>query len=170
MAASGLGGLRYRRAVRVPRIVPNASRRTRLLLAALVWSGAGLGLLTAGARWVCSAGPQWVAGSLALAAAVGWAKGRFVLAPRAEANARRIAAGPESAAVSTVFPLASWGLVAVMMAAGALLRRSALPRLWLGVVYAAIGVALLAGSAPGWRRWRATAAPPRSMQPGRPAP
>lgn len=145
--------VRYRRAVDAPHPFPLASRRTRLLLAALVWSGVGTGLLAAGLHWLLAASPRFASAGLASALAVGVAKGRLVLARRAEANARRIEGTPEHGAVLGFFAPSAWGLAAGMMAAGALLRRSALPRPWLGILYAAIGVALLSASVPAWRHW-----------------
>jgi hypothetical protein len=114
----------------------------------------GLGLFTAGVVWLSGARAGWLAAGLAAAVLVGWIKGRFLLARRAAANARRIEASPERAALFSFFAPAAWGLVLVMMATGALLRRSALPRPWLGALYAAIGVALLSASLTAWRHWR----------------
>jgi hypothetical protein len=144
--------LRYRRAVMDPHLV--ASRRTRLFLAALAWTLVGTGLLAAGIVWLAQAPLVLLSAGLAGAAALGWIKGRFLLAPRAAANARRIEASAERAPVLGFFSPTAWGVVLVMMASGALLRRSALPRPWLGALYAAIGVALLAASRDAWRHWR----------------
>jgi hypothetical protein len=144
--------LRYRRAVRDPHFA--ASRRTRLLLAALAWTLVGLGLLGAGIVWLVPARRDVLVLGLGAAATVGALKGRFVLAPRAAANARRIEASAERAPIVAFFAPSAWGLVLVMMASGALLRRSALPRPWLGALYAAIGVALLFASPAAWRHWR----------------
>ena len=143
--------MRYRRAVRDPHIT--ASRRTRLLLAALVWTLVGLGLLTAGFLWLAPVPRQVRALALGVALLVGWLKGRL-LAPRAAANARRIEASAERASIVGFFAPSAWGLVLVMMAGGALLRRSPLPRPWLGALYAAVGVALLSASRAAWRHWR----------------
>ena len=131
-----------------------ASRRTRLFLAALVWTLVGTGLLAAGIVWLTSAPPAVLAVGLGTAALLGWIKGRYLLAPRAAANALRIEGSAERAPVLGFFAPSAWGLVVVMMGAGALLRRSALPRPWLGALYAAIGVALLSASGAAWRHWR----------------
>jgi hypothetical protein len=145
--------LRYRFAVFAQQLLPTASRRTRLLLAAVAWSAVGVGLLAAGLVWLSDATPGRLAAGVALALLVGGLKGRLVLARRAAANARRIEASAERAPVLGFFAPSAWGLVVVMMGAGALLRRSTIPRPWLGVVYAAIGVALLAASRAAWRHW-----------------
>ena len=144
--------LDYRHAVIAPHLL--ASRRTRLLLAALAWTLVGLGLLTTGLVWLSGARAVWLAIILTAAVLVGWIKGRYLLARRATANARRIEASAERAVVLSFFAPAAWGLVLAMMAAGALLRRSALPRPWRGALYAAIGVALLSASRTAWRHWR----------------
>jgi hypothetical protein len=62
-------------------------------------------------------------------------------------------ASSESAPLFTFFAPSAWALVLVMMASGALLRRSTLPRFWLGALYAAIGVALLLASRAAWVHW-----------------
>ena len=125
-----------------------------MFLAAVAWTAVGAGLLTTGVGWLASSKPMLLAPGLAVAVAVGWLKGRYVLAPRAAANARRIEASAECAPVLAFFAPSSWGLVLGMMAAGALLRRSPLSRPWLGTLYAAIGVALLTASGAAWRHWR----------------
>ena len=135
------------------RFTPRTSLRTRLFLAALLWSAIGAGLLSAGLHWLWGAhAVRWLA-VLPLAMAAGWFKGRFLLAPRAAANAARIVAAGEPRCVGGVFSWRSWALALGMMAGGMLLRHSALPRPWLGVLYATVGAALLVASLGGWARW-----------------
>lgn len=131
------------------------SRRTRLLLAALVWSGVGVGLGAAGTIWVRSSRSAWAWPLLAAAFAVGWVKGRFLLAPRAAANAERIGAGAEHRPLHETFSAPTWALVAGMMGLGFLLRHSGIPRPAIGWVYVAIGAALLFGSGAAWTAWSA---------------
>lgn len=147
------------------RLTPVASPRTRLFAAAFVWTAVGAGLLAAGLAWIVgSPSAAWLA-AIPAALAVGWAKGRFVLAPRARANTRRIAAAGEARCVGGAFSWGSWLLAIGMMAGGMLLRRSPIPRPWLGLVYTTVGIALLAASAHAWSGWwgaRAeNGAPPR---------
>lgn len=135
------------------RLTPRASPRARLGVASLVWSGSGLGLLAAGLTWIARApGTSWMA-ALPLALAVGYFKGRFVLAPRAAANASRIAGRGEDRCVGGAFGWGSWGLAGAMMAIGFALRHSPLPRPWLGLLYAAIGASLITASLTSWSRW-----------------
>lgn len=137
------------------RLDPKVSRRTRLLLAALLWTGIGTGLLAAGVRWLLGAPAAWF-GALPVALLAGWIKGRLVLAPRAEANAMRIVQAGEERCIGGVFSWGSWGIAVVMVAGGIALRHSALPRPWLGLLYCAIGAALVAASLGSWARWRAS--------------
>jgi hypothetical protein len=146
------------------RFTPRTSLRTRLLAAALLWSAIGTGLVVAGVRWLVGThAVAWLA-VLPLVLAAGWFKGRFLLAPRAAANAARIVAAGEPRCVGGVFSWRSWALALGMMAGGILLRHSTLPRPWLGLLYATVGVALLAASTGSWIHWyrydRARAAGP----------
>ena len=86
---------------------------------------------------------------------LGAAKGLFVLAPVAERVAGRIARREEGSCLGGAFSWKSWLMVAMMMSAGMLLRRSPLPRPVLGLLYVAIAAALLVGSACLWRQVRA---------------
>ncbi len=135
------------------RFTPRASLSTRLLLAALLWSSIGVGLMAAGLHWLVGAhATRWLA-VLPLAMAVGWFKGRYLLAPRAAANAERIVAAGEPRCVGGVFSWRSWALALGMMAGGALLRHSPLPRHWLGALYSTVGAALFVASFGSWARW-----------------
>ena len=138
---------------RSDRWAPRASRGTRLFLAAIAWSAIGVGLLTAGLHWILAAPrPAWLLG-LPLALALGWGKGRYLLRARARENARRIVEGPPMRCLGGVFPWSGWGIAVIMMAGGMALRRSSIPRPWLGLLYSAIGAALLTASAGGWSGW-----------------
>jgi hypothetical protein len=136
-------------------IKPSSSRRTRLLLASLVWSAVGVGLLVAGLRWLLTAPGSWAWLGLVVALLVGAAKGFWVLARRAADNARRIAAAGEARCPGGAFSWGSWLLAVGMMGAGFGLRHSPLPRPWLGLIYTVVGVALLGASGVSWSHWRA---------------
>lgn len=136
------------------RFTPRASRGTRLVLAASLWTAVGTGLLAAGMYWILGAPTaRWLA-AVPVALAAGWAKGRFVLGARADRNSRRILEGEPVLCIGGAFSWGSWAIALVMMATGAILRRSTIPRPWLGLLYAAIGAALLTASARAWRLWR----------------
>jgi hypothetical protein len=144
---------------------PASSRTTRLLLAGLAWSVTGAGLLAAGVHWSLAAPPRRATLVLAVAAAGGWAKARFVLRRRAEENAARILASEDGRCAGAAFSWQAWLFVALMMAMGVALRRSAVSRLWLGFIYAVVGAALLFASAVSWRHWARL----RASRPGVPS-
>jgi hypothetical protein len=142
------------------RFKPAASIRSRLLVAASIWTLVGTGLLAAGSRWtVVDQGARGWAG-LALALLLGWLKGRYILAGRAAANARRIIAAGEDRCLGGVFDRSAWLFVAAMIGLGYVLRHSDVPRPWIGVIYAAVGSALILASVGTWRRWRTSRSRP----------
>jgi hypothetical protein len=131
---------------------PAASRRTHLLLAACMWSAVGLMLLFFGTRWLVD--QAWELVLLPVALAAGAAKSHFVLDRAARRNVERILGRGDGRCVFGFLSLKSWALVAVMMVAGRLLRGSHLSRTLLGLLYAAIGTALLLSSRHVWRSRR----------------
>lgn len=135
----------------VERWKPAGSMRAQLLLAALLWTAVGLGLCTAGAVW--SLESSWSVGLLVLGLVLGWAKGVFVLDRTARRSAERISRRGDGTCLGGFFSWRTWLFVFAMMALGAFLRRSALPRSVLGLVYVAVGVALLWGSRIFWSEW-----------------
>lgn len=129
---------------------PSAAARTHLLAAALLWTVVGTGLATAGLRWCFqSSGPSpfGLAGAGVLA---GLAKGRFALSRTALRSAARIARRGDGKCLGGFLSWRTWLFVFAMMGLGATLRHSAAPRWVLGVVYTAVGTALLWGSRVFW--------------------
>lgn len=139
----------------VERFKPAASIRSRLLVAALLWTLVGSGLFVAGVSWTLAGQGGWGWAGMALGLAVGWLKGRYLLAGRAAANARRIVAAGENRCLGGVFEWSAWVIVLAMIGLGYLLRHSDVPRLWIGVIYVAVGSALILASVGTWRHWRA---------------
>lgn len=133
---------------------PAAPVRVHVLLAALTWTLVGTGLAVAGARWCLDANGAAAVLLLGGGAAAGLAKGRFLLAPLAQRNGGRLASRGDGYCLGGFQTARSWALVAGMMGAGVLLRHSGLPRPALGLLYSAVGAALLVGSVPLWRRVR----------------
>jgi hypothetical protein len=130
-----------------------ASIRSRLLAASFLWSAVGLGLAAAGTRWLLVSSAGGHVPALVAAGAAGWAKGRYVLGPRARRNAERIAADPGPVSLMRAFTPFAWTLVAAMMAFGYVLRHSSLPWAWIGWLYAAVGSGLIVGALPAWAAW-----------------
>lgn len=132
---------------------PVASRSSRLVFAAMIWSLVGAGLMVAGTWFSLSGG--WLAGAAAvvIGLALGYVKGHYLLAGMARANAARIESGPGRATIFTAFPLSSWIIAFFFMALGLVIRRSGLPPALVGFVYVAAGFGLLVASCSGWRAW-----------------
>ena len=130
---------------------PAAGVRAHLYAAALLWTVVGLGLTAAGMAWSFSSALPW---SLLLAGtgvAAGLVKGRYVLRAMAERNAARIIARGDGRCLGGFLSLKTWLLVVLMMTSGIILRRSAVPRPVLGVLYSAVGTALLVGCVTLWK-------------------
>lgn len=135
------------------RFTPASSRRARLLLAAVVWSAVGIGLVATGVVWL-SADERTVAlALLGVGLALGWAKGRWILGRVASRNARRILESDEGRCLGGAFSWGAWAAALGFSLLGFLSRRSSIPRSVLGAVYVTAGVALLLASAVAWKHW-----------------
>ena len=135
------------------RLKPAASASTHLLAAAMLWSLVGSGLLVAGAHWCWVANHWWPYVLVALGVGLGFVKGRMVLEKSASKSVARILRRGDSKCIGGFFSWITWVFVLCMMGLGAFLRHSHLPREILGVLYTAIGAALLWGSQVFWRAW-----------------
>ncbi len=151
---------------------PAVERWVHHLLAALMWTVVGSVLLAIGSHWVVKTFrmlgtaqavlPPLVLIALGLVA--GAAKAHWVLLPVAERIARRIDARGDGHCVGGFLSWRSWSFVLVMIVAGRLLRGSHLPRTVLGVVYMAVGTALLLASCRPWAAWHAARRKRRAAQ------
>lgn len=135
----------------IERFKPGASRRTQAFAAASLWTAVGLGLSVAGGIWCSAALWPWPPILAGTGIVLGGVKGTLVIVPAARRIFRRILAREDGSCLGGAFSWKSWLLVVVMMGAGILLRRSPLPRPLLGLIYSAVGVALLVGGASLWR-------------------
>jgi len=135
------------------RFKPAASRRTHLLLAAVMWTAVGAMLGAFGLRWLLHADPALLALLIVAALVLGALKAIFILSRAARGVIRRIQVRGDGRCIGGFFSWRTWIAVAVMMAAGRLLRLSGLPLSILGVVYLAIGAALLIAACLLWRAW-----------------
>ena len=127
--------------------------RARLFLAASAWTTVGLGLLIAGTRWCLWSDSSLHPILLVAAAAVGLTKAFVILKHTANRVIGRIQASGDDRCIGGFFSWRTWILVAIMITSGTLLRRSEISRGVIGLVYVAIGIALLAASTLPWRAW-----------------
>lgn len=138
---------------RLDSLKPAAPARVHLLLAAAMWTVVGGLLAFFGARWVLSTDLALAMPLLVLAAVGGLLKARFVLDAAARRTVERIRTRGDGRCIGGFLSLGTWGFVILMAAAGRLLRGSPLPRIGVGFVYAAVGLALLLASRRLWQAW-----------------
>ncbi len=126
---------------------PAVDRYWLLLLAGLLWTGVGMGLIMTACFWLADLG--WP--KIALGVLGGFGSGilvyRFGFSRLAERNLKRISGQPVQVCVFAFQAWRSYALIVGMMALGAVLRHSTLSRLALGMIYAAIGTGLTLSSA-----------------------
>lgn len=132
---------------------PAASARTHLLLAALMWTTVGSVLLAFGVLWVLRAEVPYAWVLIALAIGAGWCKAHFVLARTARRMIERIRTRGDGYCLGGFLSLYSWAFVLAMILLGRLLRGGLVPRTAVGLLYAAVGSALLLASRHLWRAW-----------------
>lgn len=142
---------------RLERWKPSARVRTHLLAAAGLWTVVGAGLTVVGSVWSLH-GPRWASFAVPVAVGVGLLKSWLVLDRAACRTADRIEARGDGRCLGGFLSIGTWLLVALMMTAGRILRGGLVPRHWVGLVYVAVGTALLGSSRVAWVRWRARAA------------
>ncbi|MHC4776746.1 MAG: hypothetical protein ACYTBR_15975 [Planctomycetota bacterium] len=105
----------------------------------MAWTAVGLVLLITGARWSLGTEPGLHPVLFAAAVAAGLAKAAFVLRHAANRVVTRILEGGDDRCIGGFFSWRTWFLVAIMIIAG--------------LVYVAIGTALLFASWLPWRAW-----------------
>lgn len=132
---------------------PAAPARVHLLLAAMLWSVVGALLAFFGGRWLLTSSAPYGGLLLLPAVVIGLLKARFVLDRTAGRIVNRIQARGDGRCLGGFLSLPTWGFVVLMSASGYVLRHSPVPRLTVGFIYVAVGVALLVASR---RIWRAT--------------
>lgn len=136
---------------KLSKYTPNAPCSVHLLVAAMLWTVIGLGLMTRGGLWLYGVGQLWI---ILPALLLGSLKSRFMLDRSAQKGIARIRDSRECRCIGGVYSLKTWLLVVVMMSAGRLLRTSSLPKEFLGFLYMSIGWGLLFSSRKSWYAWR----------------
>jgi hypothetical protein len=135
------------------RNAPTASKRAQVLLASLMWTGVGIMLATIGMVWDVSGFHLWGVVLALPFIVVGLLKAGFILDKVAAKAITHIKARPEGGFVLGFFSFKSWLLIAGMMIGGQVLRRTPIPKPYLGFLYVAVGAALIAASRTLWRAW-----------------
>lgn len=138
---------------------PAAPARAHLALAAGLWTAVGGGLLLFGSATLIQPPETWSAWLLLPAALLGAVKARWVLDRVAAGISARIVARGDGRCLGGFLSPGSWALVAVMAAAGRLLRGGGVPSILVGLLYIAVGTALVLASRLIWRAWAAQGTP-----------
>jgi hypothetical protein len=118
-------------------------RRWLHAIAGVVWTGIGVLCITYAVMWLA---PDALPLELSFGAAglvVAALFFRFVFVGIVRKNIARIEEGPTHASIFAFQGWKSYLIAAGMMAFGALMRHSTVPKDWLAVVYEGVGVALL---------------------------
>ena len=132
---------------------PGVSIRTHLLLGAFIWTVVGFFLLTNGFVLVSLENHLWY-GLIGLL--LGTAKAFFVLDRLARKNIKRIKEFEDKICFGSVYSLKTWVMVAGMIALGRFLRTTVLPGEVVGLIYTAVGCALMLSSRLMWIEWKRT--------------
>ena len=121
------------------------SRRARMVIAGLVWTGVGAMLVSWGFGWLGGVGLGLAVALVAAAIAIGGAAwiGMRTLAAK---NIERLESMRERGSIVTFISGKSWLITAFMIVMGSTLRHSAIPKVWLAVPYIAMGLALFLAS------------------------
>ncbi len=133
---------------------PAAERKTLVLLAGILWSAVGFGLIGAALNWIKKFDYLLLL-SITAAMAAGGAISHFGFSPLARKNLARIyaqAPGKDKVCLFAFQNRRSYLLLAVMILLGYLLRHSPLPKIYLTPIYVAIGSALILASVIYYRR------------------
>lgn len=99
---------------------------------------------------------------LIAAVVLGLLKARFVLRRAARRTIQHITSRGDGRCLGGFLSWKTWLLVIAMIALGRLLRSELvpIPLAWIGLLYAAVGVAMIAGSIPLWIAWQKTGTSP----------
>jgi hypothetical protein len=129
------------------KIKPAVPRYWLMLLAGLMWTAVGIGLSVTACTWFSNL--DWPQNGLGVF--LGFGSGiviyRYGFSRIAKRNLERISSQPNEVCVFAFQAWRSYLLILGMMVLGAVLRHSAVHRLVLGVIYAAMGTALTLSSA-----------------------
>ena len=125
------------------RYKPGVSIRVHLLLGALIWTVVGFFLLTNGFVLVLLGNHLWY-GLVGLL--LGGAKAFFVIDRLARKNIKRIKEFEDKVCFGSVYSLRTWFMVLAMIGLGRFLRTTLLPGEVIGLIYTAVGCALMLSS------------------------
>ena len=125
---------------------PAVGRRWLFFAAGIEWSAVGVGLMAIACYWLYRSTWPLRIGIAALSAAMGMAMYFFALSRLVSRNLQRIGCKPEVVCLFAFQAKRVYFLIPLMMAMGYTIRHSSIPKEFAGVVYLAMGLALILGS------------------------
>lgn len=128
------------------RYKPAVPKVALLFLAGTMWAGVGTMLCAWATAWL-SVAPS--ASSIALGASgivLGWTVHHFAFHKIADRNLERLLPLEGKRCLFSFIPWKSYLTILIMVALGTTLRHSSIPKPWLAVLYAAMGLALILSS------------------------
>jgi len=128
------------------KLKPAVSKVWLAAAAGLLWSIVGLMLCGLAYEWLATVPFHWAGSLAATGIGLAFAFYNLTFSKIARKNLERLAQFPDQVCFFAFQAWKSYLLIALMVVFGFLLRRSAIPRYWLSVPYAAMGGALLLAS------------------------
>lgn len=132
--------------MRFKQLKPTVPKCWLFVACALMWCGVGLMMCATGTVWLVSLAPIRAAGAGAAGGALALVAFQLGFSAIARKNIHRLRRLPERGCFFAFQAWQSYLIIAFMIALGITLRHSPVPRIYLAVVYIAIGGALLLGS------------------------
>ena len=148
-----------RLARQLARFRPAVSRHWLLAVAGIMWAGVGVMLCSYAYTWLTHPPSRLALAAALVGAAIALAAGRFGFTGMARKNIDRILSLPGKACVFAFQAWRGYLIIVGMISLGIFLRHSPLPKVYLAVVYLAIGGALLMASVSYFTRLRLLLAP-----------
>jgi uncharacterized membrane protein len=125
---------------------PAVTNHLLLLIAGIVWTVVGLGLLSLAYRWLSSASNVNIHPLVLTGVAGALLIHHFGFLKIADKNLKRILKMQDKSCLFAFIPWKSYLIIAVMILLGTVLRHSIIPKHYLAVLYIAIGLALALSS------------------------
>lgn len=134
---------------------PAVHRNWLIALAGLMWTGVGVMLCRLAFIWLTADEKNPLLLDESIGAGLAVAGYYFGLSRVAHRNIKHLCMLPEKAFVLSFLPWKSYLMIGMMMITGITLRTSAIPKLYLAILYIAMGGSLILGSLHYHRRlWR----------------
>ena len=125
---------------------PAVTKNVLLFLAGIVWLCVGIMLLYLAVSWLSIASDTNIYVFAGAGVVIALLAHHFGFLKIADKNLERILPLEEKKCLFSFIPWKSYLVVAVMIAIGALLRHSAIPKQYLAILYTGVGLALLLSS------------------------